>query len=416
MTRPASPPVRLAVLITHPVQYFRPVFAALAQEPGIELLVVFGCDHGSRATLDPDFGVRFAWDSGPTEGFAHRFVSHRPLSDLSRWWRALPLARRAVREIRAFQADLVLVFAYSPAFITLVTLLSRTQGIPLLLRADGTDRAFPRSPLKSAFKDGVLRLWYSQFRHVFPIGSDSDAHFARLGVGEERRHMVRYAVDVAFFAEQVRHWLPQRAALRRQMGIPASGLVLLWSAKMTEVKNPALLVEALRLLSSSVRDRLWLVAMGDGPLRGWFEVETSRLLPGRTHFLGFRNQGELGRGYAAADVLVFPSRQGETWGLVVNEALQFGLAVIASDHAGCVSDLLGEGQPVPRGSAVFPSGDAGELAAAISAFVHLYSQGFRPQPQADLPAPADLARCIAQVARGEPLVRRSHSPSTTQRQ
>ena len=41
-----------------------------------------------------------------------------------------------------------------------------------------------------------------------------------------------------------------------------------------------------------------------------------------------------------ADALVFPSIQGETWGLVVNEALQFGLAVIASDHPGCVADLL----------------------------------------------------------------------------
>ena len=58
-----------------------------------------------------------------------------------------------------------------------------------------------------------------------------------------------------------------------------------------------------------------------------------------------------------ADALVFPSVQGETWGLVVNEALQFGLAVIASDHPGCVADLLPQRDPVPLGSAVFPSGD-----------------------------------------------------------
>jgi glycosyltransferase involved in cell wall biosynthesis len=395
MNRSGAPTVRLAVLLTHPVQYFRPVFAALAQQPGIELLVVFGCDHGSRASLDPDFGVRFAWDSGPTEGFAHRFVSHQPLRDLSCWRRALPLARRAVREIQAFQPDRVLVFAYSPAFITLATLLLGTQGVPLLLRADGTDRAFPRSRFKSAVKDGVLRLWYRQFRHVFPIGSDSDAHFARLGVGEERRHMVRYAVDVAFFAGQVRHWLPLRAALRRQMGVPPSGLVLLWSAKMTEVKNPALLVDALRQLPSVIRDRLWLVAMGDGPLRRWFEGATAELLPGRAHFLGFQNQREVGRGYAVADVLVFPSRQGETWGLVVNEALQFGLAVIASDHPGCVRDLLGGALPVPTGSRVVTSDDVDAMAEAIRSFVEGHPAGFELQPVPGLPKPEDLARAVA---------------------
>ena len=47
-------PLRLAVLITHPIQYFKPVFQALAQEEAVELLVVFGCDHGLRTSLDPD--------------------------------------------------------------------------------------------------------------------------------------------------------------------------------------------------------------------------------------------------------------------------------------------------------------------------------------------------------------------------
>ena len=40
-----SQPKRLAVLITHPIQYFRPVFAELAQQPDVELRVFFGCDH-----------------------------------------------------------------------------------------------------------------------------------------------------------------------------------------------------------------------------------------------------------------------------------------------------------------------------------------------------------------------------------
>ncbi len=41
-----------------------------------------------------------------------------------------------------------------------------------------------------------------------------------------------------------------------------------------------------------------------------------------------------------ADIFVLPSGVGETWGLVVNEAMCFSLPVITSDLVGCASDLV----------------------------------------------------------------------------
>ena len=239
-----KPPLRLAVLVSHPIQYFRPVFAELSQQKDLELRVFFGCDHGRRSSLDPDFGVSFAWDVPAHEGFPHAFISHAPLEQLSRLHQALPLTWRAVRAICSWQPDQVLIFAYTPIFISLSTLLLRIRGKSLLLRADGTDRALTRSWLKSSIKDLVLRLWYLQLRHVFPIGVDSDCHFARLGVAPSRRHPVPYAVDVDFFEQQRQHWSIHRSSLRREFGIGPTELVLLWSAKMTPVKAPVLLIEA----------------------------------------------------------------------------------------------------------------------------------------------------------------------------
>ncbi|MFM8260484.1 MAG: glycosyltransferase family 4 protein [Vulcanococcus sp.] len=388
---------RLAVLITHPIQYFRPVFAELAQDPRVELLVLFGCDHGLRPSRDPDFGVEISWDSAPADGFPHHILSRRPLADLGRWWPALLLAGRSWWHLRRFRPDAVLVFAYTPVFITISTLLLRLSGQRLLLRADGTDRAFSRSPLRSCVKDAVLRLWYRQFDRVFPIGRDSDDHFRRLGVPARRRTPVCYAVDVDYFAVQVDRWRPERELLRQAEAIPGDGLVLLWSAKMTAVKNPQLLLDALALLTPELRSRFWLVAVGDGPLRASFELAAEALLPARCRFLGFRNQSELGACYALADVLVFPSRQGETWGLVVNEALQFGLAVIASDHAGCVRDLLQSPVMVPQGSAVFPSDQPEAFAAALVAFAAAYPQGFQSVGSPVLPHPRQLAEAVAKA-------------------
>ena len=164
---------------------------------------------------------------------------------------------------------------------------------------------------------------------------------------------------------------------------------------MTEVKNPLLLIEALNHLPENIRCRLWLVAMGDGPLRDAFERHARSILLDRSRFLGFRNQCELGEGYAVGDALVFPSSQGDTWGLVVNEALQFGLAVLASDHAGCVRDLLLNRDDVPVGSTVFPSGDATAFASAIRDLVIRYPCGFVQTPVLSLPQPEDLASAVS---------------------
>ena len=383
----SAPPLRLAVLLTHPVQYFKPVFLALAACEGVELMVFFGCNHGLIPSHDPDFGVAFAWDSSPSQGFPHQFLSHGPLAALSSGRQGLPLAWKAYRQIRAWGADAVLIFAYSPLFITASSLLLAARGQQLLLRADGTDRAFRRPAWKSLLKDLILRWYYKLFTHVFPIGSDSNDHFTRLGVPARRRKAVPFAVDVEYFQGQVEHWMPQRNELRRALQIPATAEVLLSVGKITAVKGPLLLANALALLPPERQKQLWLVVVGDGPLREALAMAIEAVLPGRSHFVGFQNQSQLGRYYAVADTLVFPSVQGETWGLVVNEALQFGLRVLASDHPGCGRDLLG-GAP----HQLFPSGDPLALAQALGIPWTRESSG--PIPNQILPRPEQLAEAV----------------------
>ncbi len=82
------------------------------------------------------------------------------------------------------------------------------------------------------------------------------------------------------------------------------------------------------------------------------------------HVAGFQNQTELPAWYAAADVLVLPSDGGETWGLVVNEALACGTPAVVSDAVGCAPDLALDRDP-GRTGAVFAVGDPAALADAV---------------------------------------------------
>jgi len=85
-----------------------------------------------------------------------------------------------------------------------------------------------------------------------------------------------------------------------------------------------------------------VLMVGTGPLenelRGF--VQTNNL---PVSFAGFLNQTEIPSAYAIADCLVLPSDCGETWGLVVNEAMACGIPAIVSDRVGCGPDLVEEG-------------------------------------------------------------------------
>jgi glycosyltransferase involved in cell wall biosynthesis len=268
------------------------------------------------------------------------------------------------------------------------------------LRAETTDQALDRPAWKEQLRSLALRRFYRAFQHVFPIGSLSEAHYQRLGVEPQRRSTALYAVDQEFFAERAREWTPRRQALRRTLDLPPDAVALLFVGKISPAKDPLLMAAALERLrvdpaTAALWSRLHLVVVGDGVLRAKLERALQEALPGRHHLMGFQNQRDLGRFYALADVLLLPSRQGETWGLVVNEALQFGCGVICSDRVGSAADLV-DGRPWGR---VHAAGDAGALAAAIASLASVPPEARRPPPPEELPHPQALVEAIARQLR-----------------
>lgn len=83
-------------------------------------------------------------------------------------------------------------------------------------------------------------------------------------------------------------------------------------------------------------------------------------------FEGFKTKEELKCYFAAADVLVLPTRE-DIWGLVVNEAFAFGLPVITSNQCGAGMEMISEGV----NGFIFPSEDAEALSKAIQNAVNL---------------------------------------------
>jgi hypothetical protein len=64
---------RLAVITSHPIQYFSPLYRRLAQEPAIDLTVYYCSQRGAVEYLDPGFGKRFSWDIPLLDGYHYIF-------------------------------------------------------------------------------------------------------------------------------------------------------------------------------------------------------------------------------------------------------------------------------------------------------------------------------------------------------
>lgn len=363
-------PIRLAACATHPIQYQVPLWRRLAAMPGFRFEAFFGTDMSVRGYTDREFGTRVAWDTPLTSGYAHHFLSTDPR--IGRVGAMQPTARGLRAHFRRFRPHVVLLTAYAGRLHLGAWRAARSVGAKVIIRHEASDVAVARSRLKGTVRDFILRRFYARLDGFAVIGTEARRHLLRLGVPETKMTPAPYCVDSDFFAGEVARWRPRREELRGELGIAPEDVALVFSGKLIAKKDPLLVPAALHLLPGELGARVhWLVA-GDGELRSALAAETKVVLGPRAHFFGFMNQSEIGRAYAAGDLLVLPSRRGagETWGLVVNEAMQFGLAVAVSDGVGCGVDLA-----AGDWGRVFAAGSPEGLAGAIRHFAERTAAG-----------------------------------------
>ncbi len=355
----ARPP-RVAHLVSHPIPYFAPLYRELASRPEIDLTVYFYSDATAREFADPGFGRSVAWDTPLFDGYRHRFMPSAARTDVSTRMTKRP-NWDIVREIVSGRYDVLWVHGYAHMTTWLAVAAARVRGMRVMIRDEQT-LLHTRPLVKRLLKSLALRALYSHTSALY-IGEQNRRCFRRYGMPESRMFAAPYCVDNAYFQTQARALVARRDELRARFGIADDAPVVLFSGKLIEKKQPLLLIEAFARVRRTRRCALLIV--GDGPLRAAAEEHVARLSVPDVHFAGFLNQNEISQAYAAADLFVLPSQLHETWGLVINEAMNFGLPVIVSDKVGCAADLVHEGQ----NGFVVPHNSVERLTAAIETLV-----------------------------------------------
>ncbi len=346
----------LAILTTHPIQYQVPLWQALALDGRVPFEVWYVTDHGTRLSPDREFGRTFAWDIDTLSGYPHRFLTAVEGSTPAAFWKCR--LQESLRDrLRASGASALWIQGWQVAAYWQAVWEARAAGVEVWLRGESNDLA-PQPTWKRGLKRAQLGWLFHRVDRFLYIGAANRRLYQNFGVTESRLYPAPYAVDNDRFARQAAELQPRRAELRRRWGIPEAAFCVLFCGKFIAKKRPMDLVGAARQLGEKgLLPELHLLFAGSGSLgaelrrscRVVFDAEfpLRQHTIDRTHlppasFAGFLNQTEISQAYVAADCLALPSDHGETWGLVVNEALASGLPCLVSDACGCAEELAGD--------------------------------------------------------------------------
>jgi glycosyltransferase involved in cell wall biosynthesis len=343
-------PLRLRIFATHPVQYHVPLWRGLAHHPALDVRVFYFNDQSVRGGVDRGFGVPVKWDVDLLGGYEHEFLSRDIPLEQARSMRIADVGGLLRRE----RPDWILFSGYTHGFEQQLLRAAPAYGARILMRGEFCDLSFgQRSLPKRVVRDLYLRWFYSRVQRFGTIGKLAKAHLRRLGVRDEQMFFSPYSVDDSVIAHNVASMSREQA--RATLGIPADRFVFVVSGKLIERKNTFECLDAIARLPSL--ERVGLIVLGDGEQRAETEARAKSLLGERCLLPGFVNQTKLGPYFLAADALVMPSLH-ETWGLVVNEAMHYGLPCIVSSQVGSGPDLVEDGRTGYR----YPIGNVEMLA------------------------------------------------------
>jgi len=210
---------------------------------------------------------------------------------------------------------------------------------------------------RSQLVEFVKRRIYANVDAVLIPARSHLASYVHWGVPESRIFTGVNVVDNGWYKSRAKIVRERSDSFREERSLPSR--FFLGVGRHIARKNWEICLSAYRLYCEQVPQTPWgLVLIGDGPDHSHLMDIVHRCQIPEIHMPGAIHGDELVGYYATADALVLPSTYGETWGLVVNEAMACGLPVLVSRCCGCAEALVRNGV----NGWTFPPHDSTELA------------------------------------------------------
>jgi glycosyltransferase involved in cell wall biosynthesis len=337
---------RRLLILTEIISPYRiPLFNCLAQDPEVDLHVLFLSENDPTLRQWKVYReeIRFSYEILPS--WRGRVGGFKVLVNGD-----------VIQALQRASPQIILCGGYNYIASWQALIWSRVRNIPFFLWSESNRHDVRRghAPIEM-LKEEFLRHCDG---FVVP-GRAAEEYLGSHNIREEKIFLAPNAVDNDLFSSLGLDARRNATLRRRELDLPDQ--YVLFVGRLVREKGVFELVKAYGSLEQDLRNRVGLVIVGDGPARAELRKEASLVTTGTIKFPGFVQREQLPAYYALAEMFVLPTYT-DTWGLVVNEAMACAIPVIVSRIAGCATDLIQEGW---NGLLIEPR-DVWSLKAAIS--------------------------------------------------
>jgi glycosyltransferase involved in cell wall biosynthesis len=323
----SSRKVRIAIVISHPIQHFCPQYVSFTQNPEVELKVFFGSALGYKKYIDENFKTEVRWGNLQLDRFSHCFLNGdrvlQPDKDLD--------APSLENELEYFHPDLLFTYGYFQKLQRRAHRWAVKNKVSLAYISDSELRHH-QSTVKKWLKSFFLRRYFAPVSYFLTMGDANEAYYEKYGVASEKLLRMHYPIDFEVYQKSFLQKDQMRNSIRAEYSIGENEIVLSVVGKLVDWKNQDHIIEAMKILENEgVYIHLFLIGWGD--LVTQWKQKSQDLKKSKVHFTGFIKAEELPAYYAATDIYVHPASL-EPHSVAISEAIIMGCPVILSDRCG----------------------------------------------------------------------------------
>lgn len=355
---------KIAFLISHPIPYFSPLLKKMSRDEEIDIMVYYCSDETLKTFKDTGFKREIKWDIPLLEGYRYKFLkNHSPVPSIFKGFFGL-MNFGIIRELFKNKYDVIIIHGWNYLTHVLTIFIAKLRKIKVFLRGENPyNQEIKKKKFKIILKKSLLQGFLFKLIDGFLyIGNQNKKFYKFYNVPENKLYFVPYAVDNKRFKEEYKRLKDKKIELRKELKLPVDKIIILFVGKLIDKKRPFDLLKAFEKIKDKNKALLFV---GDGRLRENLKKYVKEKNIKNVIFAGFKNQTELPLYYTCADIFVLPSTMGETWGLVVNEGMNFELPIVVSDMVGCAEDLVKDGE----NGFIFKTEDINQLAECLQKLI-----------------------------------------------
>ena len=256
---------RIAFLVSHPIQYFSPLFRLISLHPAFDLTVYYCSDEGFREMKDVEFDTKIKWDIPLLDGYYSKILKNYSLIPSTHRKPFGLINTGIICEIVKKKYDACIVHGWNYVTAWLAFVVSTMTRTPFIIRAESPlNQELLKSKWKIAIKRIVLGLFFKYVDGFLAIGTQSKEFYEFYGAPKSKIYFVPYAIDNDRYTKVYDEFIHHKKGIKEEIGIPSDKIVISFAGKLIDVKRPLDLIKAFEkaALTNAV-----LIFIGEGNLR-----------------------------------------------------------------------------------------------------------------------------------------------------